>query len=115
MQPVLSREQIRAFDRHAIEHCSVRGVVLMENAGRGAAEVLLQRYAPLAGPVLIVCGRGNNGGDGFVIARHLAGLGLPVEVVLLGDPDRILSRGHGHGVSPQTERFVRTGRDSPKA
>ena len=83
MLPVLSRDQIRAYDRHAIERCAVPGVILMENAGRGAAELLLARHAPLDGPVVIVCGRGNNGGDGFVVARQLMAAGVSVEVFVM--------------------------------
>lgn len=88
MTHVLDRDQIRAYDRHAIERCSVPGLVLMENAGRGAADRLCALASAPRGhaerPVVIVCGRGNNGGDGFVVARHLATRGLPVRVVLLG-------------------------------
>jgi NAD(P)H-hydrate epimerase len=68
---------MREFDRFAIQTCHVPGVVLMENAGRGAAEVLM-RLNPERRPVLVVCGAGNNGGDGFVIARHLDLHGYPI-------------------------------------
>ena len=81
---ILSREQVRAIDRRAIDEFGVPGVVLMENAGRGAAEVLLSLGA--RGPVVICCGKGNNGGDGFVIARHLDNRGVPVRVLLFADP-----------------------------
>jgi NAD(P)H-hydrate epimerase len=57
----------------------------MENAGRGAAEVLLALGVP--GPVSICCGKGNNGGDGFVIARHLANRGVLVQVELFARPE----------------------------
>jgi NAD(P)H-hydrate epimerase len=78
--PFLSRAQVRELDRRAIEEYGVPGVVLMENAGRGAAEVL-RRLGP-QGPVVICCGKGNNGGDGFVIARHLDNAGVAVRVLL---------------------------------
>jgi NAD(P)H-hydrate epimerase len=81
----LSREQVRAIDRRAIEEFSVPGVVLMENAGRGAAEVL--RSLGISGRVVICCGKGNNGGDGFVIARHLDNYQVPVRVLLYGRPE----------------------------
>jgi NAD(P)H-hydrate epimerase len=76
----LSREQCRALDRHAIDVIGVPGVVLMENAGRNMAELL--RSLGVRGPVVVCCGRGNNGGDGFVIARHLDNAGVTVRVVL---------------------------------
>ncbi|MCA9056186.1 MAG: NAD(P)H-hydrate epimerase [Planctomycetaceae bacterium] len=77
---VLTREQVRDVDRCAIEEYGVPGIVLMENAGRGAAECLLRQR--VTGPVVICCGRGNNGGDGFVIARHLDLAGAQVHLVL---------------------------------
>jgi len=80
----LSREEVREIDRHAIEEFGVPGVVLMENAGRGAAEVLLAQG--VRGPVTICCGKGNNGGDGFVIARHLANHGVPLHIFLFANP-----------------------------
>lgn len=89
MIPLLSREQIRAFDRCAIEECGVPSLVLMENAGRGAAEIVAQRAADRGGPVRIVCGPGNNGGDGFVVARRLLSIGKPVSVLLASSHDRL--------------------------
>ncbi|HZU34326.1 MAG TPA: NAD(P)H-hydrate epimerase [Gemmataceae bacterium] len=76
----LTREQVRDFDRRAIEEYGVPGIVLMENAGRGTAELLL--HLGVRGPVLICCGKGNNGGDGYVIARHLDLHGITVRVLL---------------------------------
>jgi NAD(P)H-hydrate epimerase len=74
MLPVLSAEQMRAFDRHATDVLGVPSLELMENAGRGAAEGI-QRLLPPdpSNPprILIVAGAGNNGGDGFVVARRL--------------------------------------------
>jgi hydroxyethylthiazole kinase-like uncharacterized protein yjeF len=91
MTPVLSRAQMRAFEAHAIAAGHVPGALLMENAGRGATDVLL-RETPGSVPgarIAVVCGTGNNGGDGFVMARHLLVRGrLPV-VVLVGDPARL--------------------------
>jgi NAD(P)H-hydrate epimerase len=71
----LTRDEVRDVDRRAIEEYGLPGVVLMENAGRGCAELIDH------GPVVICCGRGNNGGDGYVIARHLANRGIAVEII----------------------------------
>jgi len=64
--------------------------VLMENAGRGCAEVISKRYGPMRGSgVCIFCGGGNNGGDGYVIARHLTNMGADVVVVVCGEREKI--------------------------
>jgi len=67
----LTREEVRAVDRLAIEHFGIPGVVLMENAGIAAAEHALEMARGRAGFVAILCGAGNNGGDGYVVARQL--------------------------------------------
>jgi NAD(P)H-hydrate epimerase len=85
---VLSRDQVRELDRRAIQDYGVPGVVLMENAGRGAAD-LLQSLNPNRQRVLILCGPGNNGGDGFVIARHLQNRRVDVDVVLFGAIEKL--------------------------
>ncbi len=87
---VVTTEQMQHLDREAIETYGIPGVVLMENAGRGAAEVILKTFPDLPrNSVAIVVGKGNNGGDGFVIARYLLNRGIPARVFLLADP-RIL-------------------------
>jgi len=78
----MSRDEVRELDRRAIEGFGVPGIVLMENAGRGCAEWLM-RLNPERKTTVILCGPGNNGGDGFVIARHLDNHGWPVEVCIL--------------------------------
>jgi len=84
---VMTREQVRAFDRWAINTLGIPGVVLMENAGRSCAELIKERLADVAEPkVCIFCGTGNNGGDGYVIARHLLNSGFRVTVVVCGPP-----------------------------
>jgi NAD(P)H-hydrate epimerase len=80
----LTREQSRRVDRLATEKFGLPGLVLMENAGRGVADVLCT--LGIAGPVVICCGKGNNAGDGFVIARHLDLRGHAVRVLLWAEP-----------------------------
>src|SRR4051812_43887018 len=83
----LTREQCRQLDRRAMQEFGVPGVVLMENAGRAMAELLLPRVT--VGPVVICCGAGNNGGGGFVIARHLDIARVPVRVLLFAERERV--------------------------
>jgi NAD(P)H-hydrate epimerase len=87
MRDSLSRTQVRELDRRAIEDFGVPGMVLMENAGRGAAELLVS--LGIQGRVVICCGKGNNGGDGFVIARHLDIRNVNVRVTLFGKPEEL--------------------------
>ena len=81
---VLDAQRMAQADRITIEEIGIPGLVLMENAGRLVAEELAERVDP-PGPVLVVCGRGNNGGDGYVVARHLLRLGYQVQVLATGD------------------------------
>jgi NAD(P)H-hydrate epimerase len=81
---LLTREQSRQLDRRAIEEYGISGLVLMENAGRGTVDVV-ERLG-ISGPVVILCGKGNNAGDGFVIARHLEIRGRAAKAILLFPP-----------------------------
>jgi NAD(P)H-hydrate epimerase len=83
----LSREQVRSIDKKAIEIYAVPGIVLMENAGRGAVEVLLG--LGVTGKVVLCCGKGNNGGDGFVMARHLDNQRIPIHILLLARDEEL--------------------------
>jgi NAD(P)H-hydrate epimerase len=85
--PALTRDQCRQIDRIATEEFGVSGLVLMENAGRGCVDVL-ERLG-IDGPVVIVCGKGNNAGDGFVIARHLEIRGYSCRVLLFSPPHEL--------------------------
>lgn len=83
---ILTAEQMREADRRTIVDLGIPGVVLMESAGRAVAGEILQRYSQLApGPVLVLCGKGNNGGDGLVVARTLLQQGWQVTTVLLAE------------------------------
>lgn len=83
---------MRKFDAHASSACQVPSLLLMENAGRGAAEVIARELGLSPGSaarIVIVCGAGNNGGDGFVVARRLLTLGADPRVYLLVKPERL--------------------------
>ena len=82
---ILNAAQMREADRRAIEEIGIASLVLMENAGRQAVAAMEAMYSDLGDrQVAILCGRGNNGGDGFVIARTLAQRGIDVSVFLMG-------------------------------
>jgi NAD(P)H-hydrate epimerase len=86
---ILTREQVRQFDRIACERFGIPAIVLMENAARGATDVLVTAANQRFRRVVILCGPGNNGGDGLVMARHLHLRGWQVRVVLLAGPEHI--------------------------
>jgi NAD(P)H-hydrate epimerase len=89
---LMSRDEVRAFDAWAINELGVPGIVLMENAGRSCAQLIVEKLSGTKKPcVCIFCGTGNNGGDGFVIARHLMNAGLAVTVVVCGNIAKIRS------------------------
>ncbi len=85
MLPVFTAEEVRRLDRRAVEEMGIPSLTLMENAGDGAAAEIVGRFAPRERrQVVIAAGRGNNGGDGFVVARLLRELESSVSVFLLG-------------------------------
>jgi len=87
---LVTADEMRRMDRMTIEDFGIPGLVLMENAGRQAADILLETFSSRASiDVGVAAGRGNNGGDGFVIARVLASRGCSVTVYVLSSRERI--------------------------
>ncbi|OHB43682.1 MAG: NAD(P)H-hydrate epimerase, partial [Planctomycetes bacterium GWB2_41_19] len=94
MEKALTREEMRELDRKAIEEYKIPGIILMENAGRNVAEEVLKMLDdPHQAKVAILCGKGNNGGDGFVVARHLHNHSIHVDVFLIARVSDILKDG----------------------
>ena len=92
MTELLTAAQMRAIEEAAIASGQVTGLELMERAGQGVVEAIFEEWPALAqapGRAVVLCGPGNNGGDGFVVARLLKGWGWEVEVFLYGDPSRL--------------------------
>ncbi|SFI47467.1 NAD(P)H-hydrate dehydratase [Jannaschia pohangensis] len=89
---LLTAAQMRALEQAAIDSGRVTGLELMERAGVGAVDAIFAEWPEMAaapGRAVVLCGPGNNGGDGFVVARVLAGKGWDVEVFLYGDAERL--------------------------
>ena len=87
---IVTAGEMQQIDRRTIEEFGMPGMVLMENAGRGAAHFLLEQFPDLKNQRIgVIAGRGNNGGDGFVIARYLKQKGLAVSVYLLADSGKV--------------------------
>ena len=109
---VTTAAEMRELDRLAIETYGIPDVVLMENAGAQVVRILGQEYPDLkARRVAVLCGRGNNGGDGFVIARYLHTMGVSVQVFIMGEPGDIRGAAATHldilrrvGVAPEPVR-----------
>jgi len=89
----VGRDKMRELDRKAIEEYGIPGIILMENAGRNVAEEVIRTVDRDNNRIAVICGKGNNGGDGFVIARHLYNSGYDVILFLLAKVDDILSDG----------------------
>ena len=86
----LRREKIRLLDSLAINDYKIPGLILMENAGLKASEIIYKGLKnPTQDKVSILCGKGNNGGDGFVIARHLSNQGVYIKVFLFADRKQV--------------------------
>ena len=85
---VYSAAAVRAMDRHAIDSAGVAGYDLMQRAGRAALESL-QRHWPRASRIAVLCGAGNNAGDGYVLARIARAAGIDVRVAALTEPGNL--------------------------
>lgn len=87
---LITASEMREMDRLTIEEAGIPGVVLMENAAGSAAEIFLEHFNPPPDSLIyIICGKGNNGGDGFVIARYLHESGMNVSVAITGERSSI--------------------------
>jgi len=87
---ILNSSQMRAVDRVSIEELGIPGLLLMENAGRSVADLIQAKFSAREREhIVVLCGKGNNGGDGFVVARHLKMRGHAPRVVLLADPQSL--------------------------
>lgn len=87
---LVTANEMQQIDRETIDTFGIPGMVLMENAGRGATRFLLESFPDIAGKkVAVMAGRGNNGGDGFVMARYLSQRGIRVVVCVLASKDKV--------------------------
>ncbi len=93
---LVSSEEMRQLDRQVIEQIGVPGVVLMDAAGRGVADLIVRIVDVPRARVVVYAGAGNNGGDGFVAARHLANRGATVQVVLCAPAAKVTGDAHTH-------------------
>lgn len=106
---VVTRAEAREMDRWAIEEYGLPSSVLMENAGRASAQVILREHGYRSGTCVVVCGCGNNGGDGLVIARTLVIHGRRVRILVAGD-EAALGR-----ASADVQRNLRLWRGLPES
>ncbi len=94
-RPALTCEQMRLFDQLAVEQLGIPSLLLMENAGAGAAHLLVdaveqeQQLMPEQVRAMLVCGGGNNGGDGYTMARHLHNYGVKVDILVASPLNRL--------------------------
>ncbi len=81
----ITAAEMKKADKAAIEEFGIPSLLLMENAGRGAAKIALDDFLKKGQKAVCICGKGNNGGDGFVCTRHLINQGINVDIFLIGD------------------------------
>ncbi len=102
-----TRAEMRELDRRAADEYATPSLLLMENAGRGAADVASRMTRPEDGVVMVFCGRGSNGGDGFVLARHLHNRGYAVRCYYVGGRIEDVDRRSDAGVNLEIVRRMR--------
>ena len=100
-----STAQVRGLDAHAISELGIPGYTLMKRAGEAALRYLRTRW-PMAHRIVIVCGGGNNGGDGFVAARRLAERGHRVRLLLAGNDITVIALWLGHEQVTTTQIYL---------
>ena len=90
MKTIVTSTQMAQMDAFSIEEMQIPGLVLMENAGRGTVDIAKALLSKINGTkVVIFCGPGNNGGDGYVVARHLLNAGFDVKTIVLANREKI--------------------------
>jgi len=100
MKPYLTRTQLQAIDRIATDKYGIPSLILMENAGRAVAEETIKLLKHKKNPrVTVICGKGNNGGDGFVTARHLHNKKYKVTILYLGNINDVKSRSQATNIN----------------
>ena len=91
LKPITS-DQMYAIEQNGHSIFGMRRFLMMENAGHGVADFVVRKFKTLNNKrIVAICGTGNNGGDGFVASRHLAGYGAKIVVILLGNPSDLRS------------------------
>ena len=90
MIPLFSISQIREADSFAINQLGIPGIALMENASISIYNIVKEKYSPGShSSIGFVCGKGNNGGDGFAVARHFVNEGFRVKVIYIGPEEEL--------------------------
>ncbi|MFM7051996.1 MAG: NAD(P)H-hydrate epimerase [Planctomycetota bacterium] len=103
-----TREAARAYDAHCMRDLGIAGLELMENAARGCTRIAREMVADRAAPrVLVACGAGQNGGDGYAVARMLHEAGVACEIVHLGAPDAASDAGIMRRLATESQVVMR--------